>query len=689
MHEAVLAGKDLDEGAEVEDAGDGTGVGLADADLLGKALDHADGDIGGVALDGGDEDGAVFLDVDVGAAGVLLDLADDAPAGADDRADLLLVDLDDVDLGRVLGDGLARLLDDLGHALEEEDAGVAGLLERALEQLAGDAADLDVHLEGGDALGGAGDLEVHVAHEVFLAGDVGEDGVLAVVAHDQAHGDAGDGGGEGHARVHEGEGAAADAGHGGRAIGGEHLADEAEGVGELRLGRDDGQQGALGEGAVPDLAAAGAAHGARLADGVGREVVVVHIALRLVRGERVELLRHVHAAEGGDGEHLRLAALEEAGAVRAREGADVDVERADLRGLAVVRAAAVAEDAVAHGLLDDGVERVADVAGLEAALELRGELGADALVLLAALAGGVRHDLVEAVGEGVVDGLDGLFVVDGGGVVLLDGGGVGGDLLDEAVDGGVRLHGDLHCLDDGLLGNLGGARLDHHDGVLRAGDDQVEVALGGLGEGRVDDVLAINAADADAADGSVEGDIADAEGGAGADGDEGVGLVLAVGGEGGGDDLDLVAEALGEEGADGTVGEAHGEDAVAGGAALAAGEAAGDLADGVEALFVVDGEGEEVDALAGVGHAGRDEDDGIALAHGDGAVGEAGEGAVLDEQGLAADLDFVGTDAGFGCCHVFLHTFSCGKGPRGQAGSGGLSGRLPPSAGQAGGKREG
>ena len=39
----------------------------------------------------------------------------------------------------------------------------------------GDAGDLDVHLERGDALAGAGDLEVHVALVVFHAGDVGED----------------------------------------------------------------------------------------------------------------------------------------------------------------------------------------------------------------------------------------------------------------------------------------------------------------------------------------------------------------------------------------------------------------------------------------------------------------------------------------------------------------------------------
>ena len=35
--------------------------------------------------------------------------------------------------------------------------------------------DLDVHLQGGDALGRAGDLEIHIAEVVFDALDVGQD----------------------------------------------------------------------------------------------------------------------------------------------------------------------------------------------------------------------------------------------------------------------------------------------------------------------------------------------------------------------------------------------------------------------------------------------------------------------------------------------------------------------------------
>src|SRR5256884_718117 len=42
----------------------------------------------------------------------------------------------------------------------------------------GDAQDLDVHLQRGDARASAGDFEVHVAVMIFGSGDVREDGVF-------------------------------------------------------------------------------------------------------------------------------------------------------------------------------------------------------------------------------------------------------------------------------------------------------------------------------------------------------------------------------------------------------------------------------------------------------------------------------------------------------------------------------
>ncbi len=47
-------------------------------------------------------------------------------------------------------------------------------LKRHPHDLFGDAGDLDVHLQRGDALIGAGDLEVHVAEMILVAENVGQ-----------------------------------------------------------------------------------------------------------------------------------------------------------------------------------------------------------------------------------------------------------------------------------------------------------------------------------------------------------------------------------------------------------------------------------------------------------------------------------------------------------------------------------
>ncbi len=76
------------------------------------------------------------------------------------------------------------------------------LVQRDPHDLLGDRGDLDVHLQRGDALLGAGDLEVHVAEMILVAEDVGEDG-KAVGLLDQAHGDAGDRARQRHAGIHQ------------------------------------------------------------------------------------------------------------------------------------------------------------------------------------------------------------------------------------------------------------------------------------------------------------------------------------------------------------------------------------------------------------------------------------------------------------------------------------------------------
>src|SRR5262249_40918810 len=215
--QAVAARDDLDEGAEVLDRGDLALVDLADADLLGQRLDvHLGGrGPGGVVVR--DVHRAVVLDVDLG-AGRLLDALDGLAARADQQADLLRVDLQGQEPRRELADLLARLAEAGQHRPQDLAAGLAGLLQRRLDDRLVDAVDLEVELDAGDAQAGAGDLEVHVAEVVLVAHDVGQQRE-AVAVLDQADGDARDRVDDGHAGVHQRQRAAAGAGHAGAAVG--------------------------------------------------------------------------------------------------------------------------------------------------------------------------------------------------------------------------------------------------------------------------------------------------------------------------------------------------------------------------------------------------------------------------------------------------------------------------------------
>src|SRR5690606_22347574 len=104
-----------------------------------------------------------------------------------------------------------------------------------------------------------------------------------------------------------------------RTVGTESLGHLADRVRELLAGRKHRNEGALGEEAVPDLAALRAADAAGLTGRVRREVVVVHVALLRDRGQRIDLLLHLEHVERRDTHDLGLATLEDRGTVNARD----------------------------------------------------------------------------------------------------------------------------------------------------------------------------------------------------------------------------------------------------------------------------------------------------------------------------------------------------------------------------------
>ena len=81
---------------------------------------------------------------------------------------------------------------------------------------------------------------------------------------------------------------------------------------------------------MPDLATLRATNATGLTGRVGREVVVVHVALLRHRCQRVDLLLHLEHVQRGDTQDLGLAALEDRRTVNARDDLHLGVERTDV-----------------------------------------------------------------------------------------------------------------------------------------------------------------------------------------------------------------------------------------------------------------------------------------------------------------------------------------------------------------------
>ena len=638
MAEAVDAREDGHEGAELGNLCNRTEVDLADHSLSRERPDDLDGLSRRLLGGGGDLDGAVVLHLD-GDARLLLDGTDGLAARTDDVADAVDRNLDGRDARRVGRQLFVGRGEDGVHLAEDVETTLAGLQHGLAHHATADAVDLDVHLEAGDATLGAGHLEVHVAEVVLIAEDVGEDDVI-VTLFDETHRDACDGRLDGHAGMHEGERAAADGGHRGGAVRLENLGDDADGVGELLVRGDDLLDRAAGEEAVAHFATAGRTHALDLTHREGGEVVVEHeVLVALAMQVFVELGVAIGSERDGD-QGLGLAAGEERRAVGAGKDADLDRDGTNVAGAAAVDALALLDDNVAQRVALELLEAGSDLA-LAARVGL-GELGAELSADL--VDGGVAAELIrdghglgelgaDELGDGLEEGCVKLGR-DEGHLLLA---GLFGELdleLDEGLNG---LEAEVQRVEHVVFARLVGLALDHDDGVLGAGDDDVDVAEGALRPGGVGDELALDAADADCGDGAREGCVAQHQRGGGAGDGEDVGVVLTVVGDDLRDDLDFALETLGEEGAEGAVREAAGEDFSLGELTLTTLESAGDATAGVELLDVLHAEREEAGGLLVGTNAGGDENGGLTGTDDDRAAGLFGHASRLDRDGVSAE----------------------------------------------------
>jgi hypothetical protein len=128
--------------------------------------------------------------------------------------------------------------------------------QRFLENGIGQTLDLDVHLDGRDALGRPRHLEVHIPAEVLFILQVGENDVLPFSSSDTSPSAMPETGEEIGTRRHERQRGPASRSHGRRSVGFQNFRDDADGVGEVLLLGQHGLQSALREVSVADLAIA-------------------------------------------------------------------------------------------------------------------------------------------------------------------------------------------------------------------------------------------------------------------------------------------------------------------------------------------------------------------------------------------------------------------------------------------------
>ena len=343
--------------------------------------------------------------------------------------------------------------------------------------------------------------------------------------------------------------------------------------------------------------------------------------------ERVDVLLVLACAERGNHERLGFAAREQRRTMGARQDADLSEDRAHRAHVTTVDADAGVENVPANDLRLQVVEDLAD----ELLVELRGFAGRQQSrvhLRLDGVDGGIAlllHGLLVGFAQlGFGDGRNRLldFALLGKNEIARLLGGLLGE-ADDRLDHGLEATMTGHDrVEHGFFGKLPGFRFHHQHGVGRSGDDEVESRVLHLVDGRVQLELAVDIADAGAADRAHEWNARQGQGCGGRNHCQNVGIVLEIMGENGHDNLGVVAIAVREERADRAVDQAGDERLLFGGAPLALEIAAGNAA-GRESLFlVIYGEREKVHARLGR-FRGNDggQQRGFAPACPDGAVG--------------------------------------------------------------------
>ena len=555
MHKAFLARGNLHKRAEVHDSRHAAAVIGARLRVVDDGIDDVHSAAALFNVYARNIAVAVILDID-GNVALGADLLNDLAAGADDLADLIDRHDGGQHLRCILGKLGTRLCDNRQHNFVQNVISCfVRLCKRFLDDLRRETVNLQVHLNGGDALLCTGNLKVHIAEEILKALNI-DHGHPAAALGDEAAGNTGDRRFNRHACVHQCQRRAADGALRRGTVRGKHLGNQTDGVRELLDRRDDRHKCTLCQCAVTDFTSARASGGLRLAYGIGREVVVVDVALGLFVIDAVKELVVTRGAERCNGKYLRLAAGEHAGAVYARQQTDFCGKRTDLIHTSAVNTLLLVEQPAAHDKLLRQIHALVDLCRLIWVnfVEVLVHFFVNRLESLVANGLVVRIECgLHVINGEIADFFEHLRVRLIGRVRELLFADLPLDTLDELDDFLVFRMTCHNAVEHILVGHFVCTGFDHCDALIGGSDGNSHLGELSLLCRRVDDELAVDEADGNAADGAVPRNVGDGQRDAGADECGNLRGAIRVNGHDGADDGNIVAHVLREQRADGAV----------------------------------------------------------------------------------------------------------------------------------------
>ncbi len=320
MNHTLFPGCKLNKRAKLFNADNFTLEDLTFLEIGNDHLDHFDRLIHHFLLSSTYADRAVIRDIDLH-TGSGNDLIDRLSSLSDNVTDLLRIDLDLNDLRRIFANGLSRLCDRRLHAiLHNIHACLAAACDRAFHNRLCQTMDLNIHLDRGNSGISTRYLEIHVTEEIFQSLNIRQQYKIIVrLSGHKSAGNACNHFSDRNTCRHQRHTGSTGGRHGSRTVRFKRLGYGTDRIRKFFLRRKHGKKRTLCKRAMTDLAASRSTADLRLPNGVGREIIMVHIAFcRRIFVKPVHSLYLGERCKRADITNLCLSARKHCGAMHTR-----------------------------------------------------------------------------------------------------------------------------------------------------------------------------------------------------------------------------------------------------------------------------------------------------------------------------------------------------------------------------------